>query len=142
MSIIQVEGQNEIRQTMASSSDQQEILRVGMLQYQKTLDLQIKHKEATFAQQHATVRSWLGDDSTTTRHEDIAKRRHPDTGEWIFENPKFKRWYDPEHCKDPLLWIHGLPGAGMFSQARMRSRHYRKLMYLAPPSNSYCMCRY
>lgn len=34
-------------------------------------------------------------------------------GLWLLENSKMKTWLDPTHIEEPLLWIKGIPGAGM-----------------------------
>ncbi|KAI9666681.1 MAG: hypothetical protein M1821_004617 [Bathelium mastoideum] len=34
------------------------------------------------------------------------------TGQWIFENPIFRAWSNKESRANPLLYIHGVPGAG------------------------------
>ena len=59
------------------------------------------------------VFSWLGTDDSPTRHADVYKTRHGDTGAWLFKTESFRQWFDLDHCIDPLLWMTGPPGAGM-----------------------------
>ena len=33
-------------------------------------------------------------------------------GQWLLEDPAFQRWFDPQQCAEPLLWLSGIPGAG------------------------------
>ena len=39
------------------------------------------------------------------------KLRHPNTGLWLVENPKFKLWLDRKRAR---LWLQGIPGAGKY----------------------------
>ena len=41
-----------------------------------------------------------------------AREESPATGEWILENVKVKDWKDEALPRAPVLWIHGIPGAG------------------------------
>ena len=58
------------------------------------------------------VQHWLGAINSEFRHEDVVHRRHQGTGHWLLGNERFKNWFSPEQCIDPLLWLHGIPGAG------------------------------
>ena len=44
------------------------------------------------------------------------------SGSWILQNEKIKKWADPPDSLIPLLWLHGIPGAGMSSWMPQRSR--------------------
>lgn len=43
----------------------------------------------------------------------LYQRKAPGTGEWIFQNPKFKKWAK-DKTNGAILWIQGIPGSGMF----------------------------
>lgn len=43
----------------------------------------------------------------------LAKRK-PGTCEWVFRHPNFVSWKDDAHA-DHVLWLNGIPGAGMAS---------------------------
>lgn len=43
------------------------------------------------------------------------QRKSSSTGQWIFGDPKFLAWSDEESWANPLLYIHGVPGAGQSS---------------------------
>ena len=58
------------------------------------------------------VQQWLGPLNVGTRHDNAAKARFGNTGEWLLQNHRFQGWFSPDHCSDPLLWLHGIPGAG------------------------------
>ncbi|KAK4220845.1 hypothetical protein QBC38DRAFT_493303 [Podospora fimiseda] len=36
----------------------------------------------------------------------------PDAGGWLLKIARFRGWFDPTFCTEPLLWITGIPGAG------------------------------
>ncbi|KAL9608549.1 MAG: hypothetical protein Q9167_006625 [Letrouitia subvulpina] len=40
------------------------------------------------------------------------QRRQRRSGEWLYKNSYFCRWYDLDAVCNPLLYIHGVPGAG------------------------------
>src|SRR5205814_2356372 len=40
------------------------------------------------------------------------KRRQQGTGDWVFKNLEFSRWID-ENGGESVLWLKGIPGAGM-----------------------------
>lgn len=37
------------------------------------------------------------------------------TGKWLMRNPNFRKWLDFQDKSTRLLWLQGIPGAGMFS---------------------------
>lgn len=41
------------------------------------------------------------------------RQDYPSTGRWIFSEPKVKAWMDPSNAVLPILWMNGIPGAGM-----------------------------
>ena len=60
----------------------------------------------------ARVQQWLGAVDICARHESATDKRFAGTGDWLLENHRFQRWFSPDQCVDPLLWLHGMPGAG------------------------------
>lgn len=63
----------------------------------------------------AVVRQWL---SAFPCDEELDRHRNtrsicPDSGRWLLENEKFKKWLNPDFCLSPLLWLSGIPGAGI-----------------------------
>lgn len=38
---------------------------------------------------------------------------HSGSGQWIFESPLFSNWAKSQRVPDTVLFIHGMPGAGM-----------------------------
>jgi hypothetical protein len=60
------------------------------------------------------VKGWLavGDQSAT--HQDFRKIRtsYPNTARWILGRSVVQQWISSRVLTTPLLWIHGIPGAG------------------------------
>jgi hypothetical protein len=62
---------------------------------------------------------WLSAADVTNDHEKIAQARqgHPDSCRWILRKSNFRKWYDQQVVQKPLLWIHGIPGAGQWESS-------------------------
>ena len=35
------------------------------------------------------------------------------TGKWLLRNDEFLKWLDPSNTTNGILWLSGIPGAGM-----------------------------
>lgn len=51
----------------------------------------------------------FGKIDTRRSHDMNRKLRHPGTGIWLTESPKFQHWL---HSANGCLWLYGIPGAG------------------------------
>ncbi|KAG8533005.1 uncharacterized protein KY384_001787 [Bacidia gigantensis] len=71
-----------------------------------------KTQELEDTRQRTRVEQWLGPIDIGVRHENAAKERFQDTGRWLLQNHRFQSWKSHDQCIDPLLWLHGMPGAG------------------------------
>ena len=40
------------------------------------------------------------------------QRRRTKSGEWILQTTEFQEWLDTDGSNNPLLYVHGIPGAG------------------------------
>jgi hypothetical protein len=58
---------------------------------------------------HQKVCKWLKPPNPSTSHNKALKRRHPKTGMWFPEGPRFAKW---KTDKNRVLWLHGIPGCG------------------------------
>jgi hypothetical protein len=69
--------------------------------------------------QRLDVVNWLSStDASLDQEVFIEKQReYPGTGMWILNNSEFKAWHDPENPLTPMLWLHGIPGAGIASHS-------------------------
>ena len=72
--------------------------------------------------------------STLTDHEAFIEIRqeYPISGRWILQHPLFKNWKDFTCPHADLLWINGIPGAGILPIHNQISRHYIPLTNLDP----------
>ena len=64
--------------------------------------------------------------STDMDHETFIELRqeYPTSGRWILQHPLFKNWKDFRCPHADLLWINGIPGAGILPIHTQMSRHY------------------
>ncbi|KAF2135403.1 uncharacterized protein K452DRAFT_212756, partial [Aplosporella prunicola CBS 121167] len=54
--------------------------------------------------------TWISSTSHEETHRAVYEKKHPGTGDWFLQEPKFQEWlYSP---KSSLLWCYGKPGAG------------------------------
>lgn len=59
-----------------------------------------KHREV--------IDQWLSAADPSTNYYGALKQRHPSTGQWLLEDPRYTRWTKPPS----FLWLHGIPGCG------------------------------
>jgi Cdc6-like AAA superfamily ATPase len=52
---------------------------------------------------------WLNAPDVSVNHNNAAKHRHGNSGNWIFSTSQFAKWQQGRYL---LLWIHGIPGCG------------------------------
>ncbi len=62
------------------------------------------------------VTAWLdGAKSHLDQHNAKAEREaFPESGKWLLSRPQMKAWLDLSSVDKALLWIRGIPGAGIF----------------------------
>jgi hypothetical protein len=72
-------------------------------------------QDAEQSHRRIAVRDWLSAANTDIDQEKGANIRsdYPDTGRWLLVHHHMQAWLDPEFCATPLLWLNGIPGAGM-----------------------------
>lgn len=66
-------------------------------------------------EQRLAVRTWLSARNVKLDHEACISMRaeYPTTGLWILEKPAIEKWHDKQDTTVPLVWLHGIPGAGI-----------------------------
>jgi len=64
---------------------------------------------------HVAVTAWLSPANSRLDQNNAASERkeYPETGRWLLDYHKVKSWLDQNSYSIPLLWISGIPGAGM-----------------------------
>jgi hypothetical protein len=80
--------------------------------------------------QRIAVRTWLSAMNVQSVHDVYSEVRklYPSTGLWILQKTAVAAWHDNQHTSGPLVWIHGIPGAG-------------KLRTLTLLDITHCSCR-
>lgn len=63
--------------------------------------------------QRKIVEEKLGSPNYGQAHSHAAKKRFLDSGNWILNDQQFQKWFHSNTLADNLLYIHGMPGAGM-----------------------------
>lgn len=71
-------------------------------------------RDASDRQRRASVSACLQSPDNLFAHEGhvAARSWSPRTCRWILNDNNIASWLDPLCCQDPLLWMHGKPGAG------------------------------
>jgi hypothetical protein len=72
-------------------------------------------RKAQVEHMQMVVHSWLSAASSDVDQENAMKVRedYPDTGRWLLKQSQIRAWCDPGSSSTPLLWLNGIPGAGM-----------------------------
>jgi hypothetical protein len=71
-------------------------------------------RDADLDRRHSKVLQWLSPASSNVIQEGCEKARldYQGTGHWLLKDDRFKKWFDPDFCSNPLLWLTGIPGSG------------------------------
>ena len=83
-----------------------------------TADMKRKLDE-TLANEHEkklrAVKEWLAVGSQPQiKHEEHrgTRKEYSSTAQWVLRHGAIKHWRDSDVPKSPMLWMHGIPGAG------------------------------
>jgi len=81
---------------------------VAEAEYQRRRNDEERHRRIT-------VRNWLSAASTDADQDRCvnARKDYPGSGHWLLENNRMQAWFNTEFCATPLLWLYGIPGAGL-----------------------------
>lgn len=74
-----------------------------------------RQQEINERERLSLVRDWLAAACVQEDQEakTITRENYPNSCKWILDVPKFKAW-ENQTSDSPLLWVHGIPGAGKF----------------------------
>lgn len=61
------------------------------------------------------IQQWLCPVDSELRHKDILRILHPETGGWLLRDHNFQQWSSLDYCANRLLWLYGIPGAGLWA---------------------------
>jgi hypothetical protein len=76
-----------------------------------------RHRDDEERHRRIIVRNWLSAASIDADQETSANARKdcPDSGRWLLKSNYMQAWFNAEYCATPLLWLNGIPGAGLAS---------------------------
>jgi len=76
----------------------------------------LRAEEAEKRRMMITVTEWLAPPDTRSDQQRYSRIRdeYPNTGRWLLKARKVKKWLDHLSTGVPLLWVYGIPGAGVF----------------------------
>ncbi|KAF8246653.1 hypothetical protein K440DRAFT_683829 [Wilcoxina mikolae CBS 423.85] len=70
-----------------------------------------KKEDIEYNRERIKILNWLYAGSTSNRHNDIREQRKEGIGDWLLKTTRFQQWMQGE-TRSPLLWAHGIAGAG------------------------------
>lgn len=76
-----------------------------------------QYEKAQREKQYAAVRDWIAGQLSVTYQEDCytVHESYVETGGWILANDKIANWINEDIPQKPIVWMHGVPGAGTCS---------------------------
>lgn len=101
----------------------QETLRAidELLETRRAIEDRCKNTEVADAEKRKReAAAWLSAADSTADHDDALSvfENDPGSGSWLFRQNLVEKWLDPQSLVDPLLWINGKPGAGIYQSPR------------------------
>ncbi|KAK8044966.1 hypothetical protein PG993_004990 [Apiospora rasikravindrae] len=106
-----IRGHGHLIQTQAALSQIEDFRRDQALR-----DAQFnKITESQEMQRLTDLKAWLNPPNIENDQYELSKiwKKCPGSGRWLLENQSMKEWIDPLFPTiPPLLWMHGMPGAG------------------------------
>ena len=85
-----------------------------------------QREEERAVREFIAVLSWLDPAATNSNQEQelqrLLNKRHLDTCDWLLDNTKIKKWVGTS-SSNPVLWLHGPPGAGMAPKCSAMHTH-------------------
>lgn len=72
-------------------------------------------EEAEQQRKYTAVMEWVSGAKTKLDHDSCcdARSEYPGSGSWILQNPEFENWKEASTPVSSILWLKGIPGAGM-----------------------------
>jgi hypothetical protein len=79
------------------------------------LDTLERLEEAERQEKFKTVMEWVLGAETNLDHKSACDARHecPGSGSWLLKNPELENWKTADTPISAILWLKGIPGAGM-----------------------------
>jgi hypothetical protein len=85
----------------------------------RLLDDLDRSEKGELHKKYREVLEWVSGGKTIVDHESACEARseYPDSGRWILKNNKLQNWRHADTPISSLLWLNGIPGAGMLTFA-------------------------
>jgi hypothetical protein len=73
---------------------------------------------------YVAVMEWVSGAQTKLDHDSACDTRSecPESGRWILKNPDLENWKDASTPVSSILWLNGIPGAGMLTLLLKRAK--------------------
>ncbi|KAH0841037.1 hypothetical protein FOPE_06274 [Fonsecaea pedrosoi] len=112
-----IESQFNLLQARQHEAHQTEVLRAILdVEQEVRLARELIEKEEKIRKQEqlSAIRVWIGGNTTCDSHESAksAREEYAQTGLWITQKEKVSSWLADDLPRSPILWMHGIPGAG------------------------------
>jgi hypothetical protein len=74
-----------------------------------------KERQSNEGLHRLVVKQWLSAADCEAQQDRNRRTRSicANAGTWLLNHPRFREWINRDHCTNPLLWLNGIPGAGM-----------------------------
>jgi len=100
----------ELLDTTPTNDEEWDVFRAKI----KEQERDVRKKQCDDAQR------WFDPTSPTRKHEQACEERlqfekSGESGRWILEKPQIKHWISADTPDSSMLWVNGIPGAGMSS---------------------------
>jgi hypothetical protein len=82
----------------------------------KFIDHLEKLEEDQSQRKYTEVMEWISGAKTTIGDHDSfcdTRLEYPGSGDWILKNEKVQNWKEADTPVSSILWLNGIPGAGM-----------------------------
>ena len=85
----------------------------------RLLDELDRSEEDRLHRQYKEVLEWVSGADFGKDHESACgvRSEHPASGRWILKNSKLQNWREADPPNSSLLWLKGIPGAGLLAFA-------------------------
>lgn len=73
-----------------------------------------EHEKDRARNHREEVLKWIASATMSDIHEEYCKKRQicPKSGDWVLHKDRFVGWKELDVPTNPILWMHGIPGAG------------------------------
>jgi len=72
-------------------------------------------EDAEKSRRSGILRAWLSAAPASSDYETFSRKlkNYPGSGLWLVNDDRMQSWLNPDSCGSPLMWVNGIPGAGV-----------------------------